>query len=52
MTDLHVPDTPKMIRETLCVAQSRIGASSLDEDRKWSHILLLQRLMDSLDDNS
>lgn len=44
-----VPDSPKMLRETLCVAQSRIGNSSLDEGRKRAHIDRLQRLIDECD---
>lgn len=48
-TNLSVDDTPKMIRETLCVVQSQIASSPLDEDRKWSHIMRLQRLIDKCD---
>lgn len=48
-TNLSVDDTPKMIRETLCVVQSRIADSPLDEDRKWEHIERLQRLIDECD---
>lgn len=40
---------PKMLRETLCVAQSRIGNSPLDENRKREHINRLQRLIDQCD---
>lgn len=46
---LNVFGNPKMIRETLCVAQSRIGASHLDESRKWEHINRLQSLIDQCD---
>lgn len=49
MTDLIVNDSPKMLRETLCLAQSRVANSTLDEDRKWEHILRLQRLIDECD---
>jgi hypothetical protein len=49
MTEYVVPDKPKMLRETLCVAQSRIGNSPLDEGRKWEHIDRLQRLIDECD---
>lgn len=45
----EVPDSPKMLRETLCVAQTRIGASPLDESRKAEHIARLQRLIDACD---
>lgn len=44
-----VPDGPKMLRETLCVAQSRIGNSPYDEGRKREHIARLQRLIDECD---
>lgn len=44
-----VPDTPKMLRETLCVAQSRIGNSPYDEDRKREHMDRLGRLIDECD---
>jgi hypothetical protein len=49
LTAYIVPDSPKMLRETLCVAQSRIGNSPLDEDRKMEHIARLQRLIDECD---
>lgn len=49
MTDLIVNDPPKMLRETLCLAQSRVANSTLDEDRKWEHIMRLQRLIDECD---
>jgi hypothetical protein len=38
-------DTPKMIVETLCVAQSAIGASG--DDRKMEHLGRLQRLINA-----
>jgi hypothetical protein len=44
-----VEDTPKMLRETLCVAQTRVGNSSLDNNRKHEHIERLQRLIDACD---
>lgn len=40
-------DSPKLIIETLCVAQSRIGAHPADEDRKHEHIDRLQRLINA-----
>ena len=46
LTAYIVPDGPKMLRETLCVAQARIGNSPYDEDRKREHIDRLQRLID------
>lgn len=48
-TTLIVPDSPKLLRETLCVAQTRIGNSPLDEGRKWEHIHCLERLIDECD---
>jgi hypothetical protein len=48
-TVLEVPDDPKMLRETLCVAQARIGNSSLDQDRKVEHVARLGRLIDECD---
>lgn len=47
--DYHIADSPKMLRETLCVAQSRIGNSGMDEGRKKEHIDRLQRLIDECD---
>lgn len=44
-----VVDSPKMLRETLCIAQSRIGDSPLDGDRKKEHVDRLQRLIDECD---
>lgn len=44
-----IPDGPKMLRETLCVAQARIGNSPLDAGRKHEHIDRLQRLIDECD---
>jgi hypothetical protein len=49
LTAYIVPDSPKLLRETLCVAQSRIGNSPLDEGRKHEHIDRLQRLIDECD---
>jgi hypothetical protein len=49
LTAYIVPDGPKMLKETLCVAQSRIGNSPLDEGRKREHIDRLQRLIDECD---
>lgn len=44
-----VPDGPKMLRETLCVAQARIGNSPLDHGRRDEHMDRLQRLLDECD---
>lgn len=49
LTALIVPDSPKMLRETLCVAQSRVGNSPLDEARKAEHIARLGRLIEECD---
>jgi hypothetical protein len=48
-TSYKVPDGPKMLRETLCVAQTRIGNSGLDEGRKDEHIARLGRLIAECD---
>lgn len=42
-----VPDGPKMLRETLAVAQARIGQT--DEPRKRDHLDRLQRLINECD---
>lgn len=47
MTDLTVPDSVKMLRETFCVAQTRIGQS--DDPRAPEHVDRLQRLIDDCD---
>jgi hypothetical protein len=49
MTAYEIPDGPKMLRETLCVAQSRIANSPYDERRKEEHIKRLQRLINECD---
>lgn len=49
MTVYVVSDGPKMMRETLCLAQSEIGNSPWNEDRKQEHIDRLQRLIDACD---
>ena len=49
-TALPIPDGPKMLRETLCVAQHAINARPYDEDRKPHHSRRLQVLIDALDE--
>lgn len=49
MTVYEVPDGPKMLRETLCLAQSEIGNSPWNEDRKQEHIDRLQRMINATD---
>lgn len=49
MISYDIPDGPKTLRETLCVAQSRIGGSLFDEGREREHIDRLQRLIDACD---
>lgn len=44
----EIPDSPKMLRETLCVAQNYIGNHSTDR-RASKHICRLQRLIDECD---
>jgi hypothetical protein len=46
VTRLNVFDSPKMLIETLAVAQGRVGNSHYDEPRKREHIDRLQRLID------
>jgi hypothetical protein len=46
LTAYVVPDSPKMLQETLAVAQAAIGNSEHVGDRKQSHIDRLQRLID------
>lgn len=47
MTKIEVPDSPKMIRETLCVAQSLVNAWQMW--RAQEHVDRLQRLIDECD---
>lgn len=49
MTTFNVPDSSKMLIETFCVAQTRIGESEWDADRKDEHINRLQRLIDAVE---
>lgn len=44
-TSYEIPDGPKMLRETLCAAQSLIGNSNLNADRRTEHVNRLQRLI-------
>lgn len=46
---LHVPDSLKMIRETLCVAQTHVNLHVADTDRRQEHSDRLQRLIDDID---
>lgn len=50
MTAYEVPDEPKMLRETLCVAQTMIGNFDLS-GRSDEHIARLQRLIDACDEH-
>jgi hypothetical protein len=43
-------DTPKMVRETLCVAQAAMSDRA-DDGRKTEHIARLQRLIDICDEH-
>jgi hypothetical protein len=47
VTVLIVDDTPKMLRETLCVAQTHVGLSG--DPRAREHADRLQRLIDECD---
>lgn len=42
-------DSPKMLRETLCLAQSRIINSGLDQHRRDADVARLQLLIDECD---
>lgn len=46
---LYGADTPKMLRETLCVAQTAIGNTLPLDPRKAEHLGRLQRLIDECD---
>ncbi|GLY08301.1 hypothetical protein [Actinoplanes sp. NBRC 101535] len=48
-TSYEVPDGPKMLRETLSVAQACIGGSDLGQQHKEIHIARLGRLIDECD---
>lgn len=48
-TTYRVSDSPKMLRETLCLAQSMISHSSINPYRRDVHIAVLQRLIDACD---
>ena len=43
-----IPDGPKMLRETLCVAAVRIG-NAPDDGRRRQHMDRIQRLIDECD---
>jgi len=47
MTVYEISDGPKMLRETLCIAQTYVGLS--EDSRKREHIERLQRLIDECD---
>lgn len=49
MTEIHAPDSLKMIRETLCVAQTHVNLCVADTDRRQEHSDRLQRLIDNID---
>ena len=46
---LTVPDSPKMLRETLCIAQALVIRESLDQGRANADVGRLQRLIDECD---
>lgn len=47
MVEIHCTDSLKMVRETLCVAQTSIGNST--EPRAGVHLARLGRLIDDID---
>lgn len=46
---LDVDITPKALRETLCIAQSRIVAAGIDKERQGRDVANLQLLIDVCD---
>lgn len=49
MTSLIVKDDPKMLRETLCVAQAVVARSTTDADRRHEHVARISRLITECD---
>jgi hypothetical protein len=49
-TSYEVPDGPKMLRETLCVAQAMVGNFDIS-GRRHEHVDRLQRLIDACDEH-
>ena len=49
MTVLDVPDDPKQLRETLCIAQSSLACRPTDGSILAEHMARLQRLIDECD---
>lgn len=47
MTNLEVTDSPKMLRETLCFAQTVVGYAGTS--RASEHVERIQRLIDACD---
>jgi len=47
--ELNVDISPKSLRETLCIAQTRIVASGIDKDRQGRDVAVLQLLIDECD---
>lgn len=52
MSESHtyaIPDGPKMLRETLCIAQSAVQRRPHDDGRKQEHAARIGRLIDECD---
>lgn len=51
MTTLNVPDSPKMLRETLCASQAAVARDRAagDAERRDRDVARLQRLIDECD---
>lgn len=49
MTVLTVPDNPKALRETLCLAQSGLIARGFDRGRLQADLAVLERLIAECD---
>lgn len=45
MTSLTVPDDPKMLRETLCVAEGAVARQTSGTDRREEHLARIARLI-------
>lgn len=48
MSTITVHDSLKMVRETLCVAQTWIGIGPVSDPRRREHINRLQRMIDDI----
>lgn len=49
MTTINVPDSLKMLRETLCIAQAGVIDRVYDLDRKREHLDRIDRMIKDID---